>query len=163
MNSGKQDADVEEAIATVVWLERLAHRCRMHGYGEYATLLRAVADNLNELLPREYRVDPKADECLAHVPTRSLSGFIAEVNDALYRSVDLAAATSASRRELLERLAAVHNVPLADELISKLRQAEERVQGIERGLRGMYAGTGVDAEDAFRSMECDLKIPPTRD
>lgn len=44
--------------------------------------------------------------------------------------------------------------------MTRLQQAEERTQGIERGLRGMYAGTGEDAEDAFRSLEHDLGILP---
>lgn len=33
------------------------------------------------------------------------------------------------------------------------------IVGIQRGLQGMYAGTGQDAEDAFRSLEDDLDIP----
>lgn len=33
------------------------------------------------------------------------------------------------------------------------------IVGIQRGLQGMYAGTGEDAEDAFRSLERDLDIP----
>jgi hypothetical protein len=31
--------------------------------------------------------------------------------------------------------------------------------GIQRGLQGMYAGTGEDAEDAFASLERELEIP----
>jgi PHD/YefM family antitoxin component YafN of YafNO toxin-antitoxin module len=31
--------------------------------------------------------------------------------------------------------------------------------GIQRGLQGMHAGTGEDAEDAFSSLERELGIP----
>jgi hypothetical protein len=34
------------------------------------------------------------------------------------------------------------------------------IVGIQRGLQGMYTGAGEDAEDAFRSLEHDLEIPP---
>lgn len=34
------------------------------------------------------------------------------------------------------------------------------IVGIQRGLQGMYAGTGEDAEDAFASLEHELEIPP---
>lgn len=34
------------------------------------------------------------------------------------------------------------------------------IVGIHRGLQGMYAGTGEDAEDVFQSLEQDLDIPP---
>lgn len=33
------------------------------------------------------------------------------------------------------------------------------VAGIRRGLEGMYAGTGEDAEDAFAILERELGIP----
>jgi hypothetical protein len=33
------------------------------------------------------------------------------------------------------------------------------IVGIQRGLRGMYDGTGEDAEDAFASLERELGIP----
>lgn len=33
------------------------------------------------------------------------------------------------------------------------------IVGIQRGLMGMYAGTGEDAEDAFASLEHALGIP----
>jgi PHD/YefM family antitoxin component YafN of YafNO toxin-antitoxin module len=33
------------------------------------------------------------------------------------------------------------------------------IVGIQRGLQGMNAGTGEDAEDAFRSLEQELEIP----
>jgi hypothetical protein len=35
------------------------------------------------------------------------------------------------------------------------------IVGIQRGLQGMYAGTGDHAEDAFRSLEHELDIPAT--
>lgn len=33
------------------------------------------------------------------------------------------------------------------------------IVGIQRGLQGMYEGTGEDAEDAFASLERELGIP----
>jgi PHD/YefM family antitoxin component YafN of YafNO toxin-antitoxin module len=33
------------------------------------------------------------------------------------------------------------------------------IVGIQRGLQGMYQGTGEDAEDAFASLERELAIP----
>jgi hypothetical protein len=33
------------------------------------------------------------------------------------------------------------------------------IVGIQRGLQGMYAGTGEDADDAFASLERELGIP----
>jgi hypothetical protein len=33
------------------------------------------------------------------------------------------------------------------------------IVGVQRGLQGMYAGTGEDAEDAFASLERELGIP----
>ena len=33
------------------------------------------------------------------------------------------------------------------------------IVGVQRGLRGMYEGTGEDAEDAFASLERELGIP----
>jgi hypothetical protein len=33
------------------------------------------------------------------------------------------------------------------------------VLGIQRGLQGMYAGTGEEAEDAFAALERELGIP----
>jgi hypothetical protein len=33
------------------------------------------------------------------------------------------------------------------------------IVGIQRGLQGMYAGTGEDGEDAFASLERELGIP----
>jgi hypothetical protein len=35
---------------------------------------------------------------------------------------------------------------------------DNRLQGIQRGLQGMYDGTGEDAEDAFASLERELGI-----
>jgi prevent-host-death family protein len=34
------------------------------------------------------------------------------------------------------------------------------IVGIQRGLQGMYGGTGEEAEDAFASLEHELGIPP---
>lgn len=34
------------------------------------------------------------------------------------------------------------------------------IVGIQRGLQGMYRGTGEDAEAAFQSLEQNLDIPP---
>jgi hypothetical protein len=34
------------------------------------------------------------------------------------------------------------------------------IVGIQRGLQGMYEGTGEDAEDAFASLERELGIRP---
>jgi PHD/YefM family antitoxin component YafN of YafNO toxin-antitoxin module len=36
----------------------------------------------------------------------------------------------------------------------------EAIIGIQRGLAGMYAGTGEDADDAFAFLEEELGIPP---
>ena len=36
----------------------------------------------------------------------------------------------------------------------------EAIVGIQRGLAGMYAGTGEDADDALASIERELGIPP---
>lgn len=80
MNTSKQDAGVAETRATVVWLERLAYRCRIHGYVEYVTLLRTVADILNDSLLGESHVDPEADECLIPVRPEPQCDFFAEVN-----------------------------------------------------------------------------------
>jgi hypothetical protein len=33
------------------------------------------------------------------------------------------------------------------------------IEGIQRGLQGMYEGTGEDAGDAFASLERELGIP----
>jgi hypothetical protein len=33
------------------------------------------------------------------------------------------------------------------------------IVGIQRGLQGMYEGTGEDVEDAFASLERELGIP----
>jgi PHD/YefM family antitoxin component YafN of YafNO toxin-antitoxin module len=33
------------------------------------------------------------------------------------------------------------------------------IVGIQRGIQGMYAGTGQDAEDAFATLERELGIP----
>jgi hypothetical protein len=33
------------------------------------------------------------------------------------------------------------------------------IVGIQRGLQGMHAGTGEDAEDAFESLEREIEIP----
>ncbi len=35
----------------------------------------------------------------------------------------------------------------------------EAIVGIQRGLRGMYEGTGEDVESAFQSLRRDLGIP----
>jgi hypothetical protein len=37
------------------------------------------------------------------------------------------------------------------------------IAGIQRGLLGMYAGTGQDAEEAFASLEHELEILPVVD
>lgn len=37
------------------------------------------------------------------------------------------------------------------------------IAGIQRGLRGMYAGTGQDAEDVFEALEHDLRMLLERD
>lgn len=41
-----------------------------------------------------------------------------------------------------------------------LAKNAEAIVGIQRGLAGMYAGTGEDADDAFASLESELGIPP---
>ena len=38
------------------------------------------------------------------------------------------------------------------------RPPDNRLQGIQRGLQGMYDGTGEDTEDAFASLERELGI-----
>jgi hypothetical protein len=66
----------------VIWLERLANRCKLHGYAEQAALLRAKADRLNASLPPSARVAPDDERCREPVPG-GLAAFIRQAKEAL--------------------------------------------------------------------------------
>lgn len=65
-----------ETVDRIVWLERLAKRCRVHGYVDQAEQLRAHADRLNQHVDLSLRVahdDPRTEEPIA---TSTVGEFI---------------------------------------------------------------------------------------
>lgn len=67
----------------VIWLERLANRCKVHGFQEQAAQLREKAEGINALLPEAERIDPMDERCREPVRTNTLSEFIAMAQAAL--------------------------------------------------------------------------------
>jgi hypothetical protein len=45
-----------------------------------------------------------------------------------------------------------------NDIYSRLAAHASTIAGIQRGLQGMYEGTGEDAEDAFASLEREFGI-----
>jgi hypothetical protein len=71
-----------ETSNEVIWLERLANRCKLHGYSKQAAQLREKADRLNALLPEESRASADDERCLEPV-AGGISDFIGQARGAL--------------------------------------------------------------------------------
>jgi hypothetical protein len=67
----------------IIWLERLASRCKYHGYAEKAAELRARADALNARLPEAERLAPDDERFSEPLVPGSVLELIRLVDEAL--------------------------------------------------------------------------------
>lgn len=76
------------SAALIIWLERLASRCKVHGYAAQAAELRRRADLLNERMPVRERIDPADSRCRIPIEVGRLTELIELIQVELARPLE---------------------------------------------------------------------------